>query len=1274
MSFAIPEMQKVKERFPQYKDVEDVTLMNAVARKYPVYKPLAAEVGERIRADRAKEHPTSTVRVPEAARLAKAARGVMRTTGMEKLKTAQHIMANADKLPQVEPGENFFSFLKRFKSATGLEQREMDIASKGTIAQFEDQMSLGIAAGMMTHPVGIMQMLGIFGALEKGADVVGINKFIENVPNVDVRDTLELIKFGVLGALAGGMTKKLSMRRAKIEMKKKAKTKAEMDAAVTVVERVIDMARKKEGKVNPKTVRKVEMTLEAALAKADKAMAKMEPKDTRKMAGTIVLDAKGQPMGTKTKITQKASAVSSKVEVKPKPTGKVVSKDRARELRKQFLEKQKAKKPKTTSPKDQVSTAEGEAVEVTLRIKGETVKKKMTSKQIFELKEQIREGATDIKLVEKAQQKAEAKATALERAADELLGERTPKDQLGDVIDVVKGVKQKGLGSTLGNVGLDAKGQQAMNRLQADAKKSGKDLGKYLKENLKMDSASVAVLVKASRSPLQSTVQIKNEKGKPTTKRELDVKSPEISDAIVQEKIRNAKSPRHADNIRRKYGVKSDTPTNNPAVTKDVPAIDPLMEKRTLFNPEDKASVRINGRINRNLDKAQRKASKNVAKGGKEAFHFNNWVDTTFAMQGVQERTGMPMYSKYYLEGVETSNKMNSDIAMIVNSFTSTLSKGKHTLEGDARIVDWITQRKGTLGAEEQRIANKLVEIFKSEQGKIKYLRMRRWIDGIGKAPKGKKKLVTQGKNILKTKGVDALEEWAATQDFGVIKNDRYLPAELIRGINLTGNQDAFSVFNPHVESRVAKTTTYDTTRSLAQKVHNYMSRVYGDYYFYDYLKSIKNELGDYNVPSVDFAGVKSWVGALQGHGIPVGPTGRFARKARGQFFKTILADPYKWGRNLLQNVAFLYQNYPLSTNIIKTVKLPFRKTSKPEREFFKTHISQLGELRKEYLYLYETKQKGPLGKIDKLATKVAEFYTKTDEANRWWSYKHALTGVEKSMRLYKQGKISYDKFAKQNGMGSFTDLEIKHVLGLEPEAAKLQIARFITEKTHVRYKKHERGIGALSELGEVGTSLLQFPRTVLSRFIDGGRMITKGRTHHERWQGAQLLIGYGVMGALANEILKRTFGTKIYYDPELRREVESQPYSLLNSITGISFGGAQTGQIKKVTHSIKLIAELVSEGSKKSFTSAKGRRRRNTIIREILKNADGLSENFIPFLKSAMNGVESLTDKQSYKLLTTSFDIMTKRRSALKRNKAERDWVDRILHTLGGTERVEDE
>lgn len=1371
MAYQIPEMQKVKEKYPQYKDYDDVTLLNSIVRKYPVYKPVALRVGDEIRKQRAEQVEFEKQATPNASTGAKLTRTQMRGSGFEELDTAQYIQANRHRFPPVAPEDNFFSYSKKASKALALPQREAEVASHGTIAQFEDAMTVGISMGMVAHPAATVKMLAKFGGLEGIMHFTGLREKLQNIKNVEVRDAADVIVFGLMGLVAGVKWGKGKPKNAPVIKNKQvkvtldsalAKAAKAMKSEVPEVQDVPKVLKPKPiEKKAPTVSSKVEVTktpvVDIKIAKTGdvtkegvvmqqkwhangKDFVRVQDKITKKIKvidvtekvkvvdkaqeilddATIAEAKKVAPKEVKliedridpTKAERKAlvdriknaktdkeriklveeaqdlikrekkhdikvdkeDAVIEKLEkdIAPKAS---IEKVKAKEKFRDELIKRREKKPKTTKPKDQVSTLEGDMIEVSVRgTDGKVRDMRLNSKQLRKLKNDIEAGDVDLAIVDKLKKPKTAKEQKLEALADKIIEERTPKDIIKDIGDALGGKEGS---SKLSPEGKRAQ-QDAINRLVKDAKKSGKELDKYLKENLKLDNASAGAIVKAAGAHDTMVAQIKDAKNRPVDNTELDAKPRHIADEIIQEKMRNAKSESHRKRIAKKYNVKYETPTSDPAIVKDVPAIDPLMEKDTLFNPKDKSSMKINDKINANLDKQRARAIKLQEKlkaKGKESKFLNDWVDTTFGLQGLQERTGAPVYSKSYLKGVEISNIHQRTTDTITTALAKGLREGSQSPEGDARIIKWITKREGKLTAEEMKAAHKIQKIVRDFKPMIKYLTMRDWIAGRIKVPKQFRKFVTQGRRILKKQGTEALEVWVKDKPFGVIEGDTYLPANVIRGVKVkTTKQSPYEIILPQTKQRTAAEQTYDDTIPLLQRMHQYVESTLRKYYFQDYLLETKQTIDPYNLSAHDKIGFEKWLSVLQGQGIPVGPAGKFARKARGQFFKTVLFDPYKWGRNLVQNVAFLYQNYPLSTNIVKTAKLIGRKTSEVEREFFNTHIAQLGALRREYFYLYEGKTgKGIMSKIDGSAIKVAEAYTQTDTFNRWWAFKHALAGIERDMSLYKNGKITWDTFSKRQGIGSMTDLEVKHIMGLKPEQAKLQIARFITEKTHVRYKKHERGIAAMSELGEAGSSLLQFPRTVVSRYMDGVRMMTKGRTHHEQWAGANLLLGLGVMSWVANEVLYATLGSKKYYDPELKKEVEARPYGLLQAITGINFGGAQLAQVKDFSRGVKLIAEIISEHANGKFEGAKGHKRRMTLVREVLKIGDRFTESFQPYWRKALDAVESIVDKKSYKLLTTSFDILTKRKSALSRNKVERDIMTKIRHALFGTEKGEE-
>lgn len=773
---------------------------------------------------------------------------------------------------------------------------------------------------------------------------------------------------------------------------------------------------------------------------------------------------------------------------------------------------------------------------------------------------------------------------------------------------------------------------------------------------------------------------------------------PAVRAALLKVKLKGAKGKAHRKSIIKKYGeqvvekeaidrdvvaLKSTVDPSLPAtsevetVSPEVPITKPLplgaktvadYPDTALINKSDRATDHIITSINDGIRESMVKAVEDFQKG-KHPYTLNPIIDTTIAFQKLEERTGFPLYSKIYTQGIKGRNLTAYAVSGHVNEFTDGLKKGYQDKVSTEKIVNWITGRKGSLTGEEKLIAIKLQKIFRDVKDMNSYLRMRRFIDGAEKVPADFEEMVMQGEEVFAKGGREALEEWVKGKDFGVIRDDRYFPSQLLYRFRTHVSSDPFEVFNPYLHSREAKEQLYDYSQSLTQKLHSYLTRVYSDYYLYDLLRDVSNELSGTTIPFETLKGIKRWLVSIQGKGIDVGWWGKTARKMRGQFFKVTLADPTKMARNYLQRYYMTLMNYPTLQHAIKTRKYFSYKTTDAEKDYFMKHVSQLGELEREQLYLYEKFfEKGFLGKVDDIAVKVAKLYTKIDQGNRWVTYKYALANVDQYIKRYMEGVIDLRGFMSKSGMSSFYPLEIKHILHLPPEKARLEIAKLLVEKTQIRYKKVERGIGALSELGEVSTSLLQYPKGIITRYLDAVDMIKDGDSMQERWDGVRLLVGLILLADIAQETLQAIAGKSKYYDPDLGREVEHDPYAIVGILGSLGIAGAQPA------HAITL-ARLNKRMVWLGLLEARGEmdeKSRMTAIRNILRDADQLGEAYIPFLRISLNSVESLEGTRSHKLLTTWFDQKTNRQSALRRNKIERDWWGKVTHALFGRERGE--
>ena len=686
-----------------------------------------------------------------------------------------------------------------------------------------------------------------------------------------------------------------------------------------------------------------------------------------------------------------------------------------------------------------------------------------------------------------------------------------------------------------------------------------------------------------------------------------------------------------------------------------------------LINKSDADTVRTISSINDGIRNGMLKTVEDYKKG-KNPYTLNHIIDTPIAFQRLEEKTGFPLYTKYGVEASKARNIIAYEVATIINRFTDGLQKGYQTAGSTERIVNYIVKQEGRLNDEERKIATKLMDIFRDTKDIVSYLRMRRFIDGAEQVPKDLEAIVEEGEKVYVKGGKEALEKWVKGREIGVVTDDRYFPAQLLRKFRTHNSTDPFEVFNPHVHSRTVEEQMYDYSQSIVQKLHSYLTRMYSDYYLYDLLVDAKNDFSQTDMPYDTISSIKKWLVAIQGKGVEVGWWGQVARKARGQFFKVVLAEPTKWVRNYLQRYYMTLQNYPTLQHAMRTKQYFDYKLTVPELDFFCKHISQLRELEREQLYLYEKVfEHGVLGKVDDLATALAHRYTLVDEGNRYVTFKYALASNDLYLKLYKQGKLGLRGMMNKTGMSSFYPLEIKHILSLPVDEARLEIAKQLVDKTQFRYKKTERGLSALSEFGEIATSLLQYPKSVITRYLDSVDMITRGEGIEEKWAGVRLLVGLILLSAVAQNVLEHIVGESKYYDPDLGREVVNDPYSLISVIGSLQIAGAQPGHAVTLARLAKRISDLLYLDSTKQMPSDSYRM---TAIRAILKDVDQLGESYIPFIKIAMNGVEAAEGTRSHKLLTMWFDQKTRRQTALRRNKIQRNWVEAWQHFFFGLER----
>jgi hypothetical protein len=133
----------------------------------------------------------------------KVTRFFMRNAPFEQFKTSLY---NREQMPQPLPEESLQQFSKRADEARGLPQREEEIASEGTVPQFGNLMTASIATGLAAAPVATAKMVGLFATQEIVADVTKLNKAIQSIPEPNIRDVVDMAKFGLEGVVASNIS------------------------------------------------------------------------------------------------------------------------------------------------------------------------------------------------------------------------------------------------------------------------------------------------------------------------------------------------------------------------------------------------------------------------------------------------------------------------------------------------------------------------------------------------------------------------------------------------------------------------------------------------------------------------------------------------------------------------------------------------------------------------------------------------------------------------------------------------------------------------------------------------------------------------------------------------------------------------------------------------------------------------------------------------------------------------------------------------------------
>lgn len=131
-------------------------------------------------------------------------RKIFRDSPIEQMQTQFDLVKQADagNIPEVQKGESFDSYLKRFNEKA-LKPRETAIANEGVLRQVEVPMTGAIMAGGLAKPVGTALAVGSFSIADH---FFNARRWVEeNAPDTNplIKDLVEIADFAVKGAVIG---------------------------------------------------------------------------------------------------------------------------------------------------------------------------------------------------------------------------------------------------------------------------------------------------------------------------------------------------------------------------------------------------------------------------------------------------------------------------------------------------------------------------------------------------------------------------------------------------------------------------------------------------------------------------------------------------------------------------------------------------------------------------------------------------------------------------------------------------------------------------------------------------------------------------------------------------------------------------------------------------------------------------------------------------------------------------------------------------------------
>ena len=523
-----------------------------------------------------------------------------------------------------------------------------------------------------------------------------------------------------------------------------------------------------------------------------------------------------------------------------------------------------------------------------------------------------------------------------------------------------------------------------------------------------------------------------------------------------------------------------------------------------------------------------------------------------------------------------------------------------------------------------KQLANNIREVLDDWKPFIKKYRFLEWVEsklkgenegkGYTDIPNVKQSTLDEGYRILEDEGELALDEWLGKQSFGII-DVGYIPRAILGGKAKIIRYKIGAFTRKMTKPREAIIDLSNIP--LMSRLRKYLRGVINLKYLEKDIKAFDEKIDIISqgghLPGDTLGMLTDWIDRLKGYAGKGSAIGNEVARGSRQFFRTITVNPDLWVRNLPQRVVTTPHKIAVLDPRFQNKNL--NDISPEDRLFFKKEVSNLEEMRKEYLlFLEENRTKIPgLKEYTALAEQVGGIYPLTDESNRISVFVKTFLHNTHYTEMFLEDKITFADWKNHIGFNLMRSYEQKIFIKLcdkNPKEAMRYLAKWNTDNSQWIYKIPGRSLAEMNPSVRPLYNLFVWGKGLTQRLGSAGFKAAKGRTAHEKWAGIEEIIGFVIASAVAQKLLDFLYGREKRY---------WQDYDAIG-ILGWNLGGGVVGSITDLQDSLyqaTLAYRAGDDGQKKRAMS------------NLAKTADRTSKLFLPFLKQLYNFLAAWTDKQ---------------------------------------------